>query len=137
MGFLNWFIDPVKHHYADFSGRVSRKTYWMFVLVYIILAIAIAIVESIIGLNILGLIFSLAILVPSIAIATRRLHDTGLSGWFQLIALIPILGAIVLIVLLVRKGEAGANKYGPSTDGSVAPMAAVVPTMNEPMAGQQ
>jgi len=135
MGFFNWFIDPVKHHYADFSGRVSRQAYWMFVLVYIVLAIAIAIVESVIGLSILGFIFALAVLVPSIALAARRLHDTGLSGWFQLIALIPFLGAIILIVLLARKGEAGANKYGPSTDGSVAP--AAMPTMNEPVAGQE
>lgn len=120
MSFFNWFLDPVKHHYADFSGRVSRQAYWMFVLVYVILAIMISIVESVIGLNILSYIFAIAILVPSIAMATRRLHDTGLSGWFQLIALIPFLGFIILIVLLARKGEMGANKYGQSTDGSVA-----------------
>ncbi len=135
MSFLNWFIDPVKNHYADFSGRASRQAYWMFVLVYVVLAIALSIIESIIGLGILGFIFTLAVIVPSIAMATRRLHDTGMSGWWQLIALIPFIGWIIAIVLLARKGEVGANKYGPSTDGSAASVA--VPAMNEPTAGQQ
>mgnify|MGYP001385532080 CR=1 FL=1 len=116
---MSWFIDPIKNHYADFSGRVSRKTYWMFFLTYVILAVVIAVTEALIGTNFIGLIFALALLIPAIAIASRRLHDTGLSGWVQLITFIPFLGAVILIVLLVRKSKPGDNKYGPNPNGEM------------------
>jgi len=119
---MSWFIDPIKNHYADFSGRVSRKTYWMFFLTYIILAVVISVIEALMGTNFIGLIFAFALLVPAIAIGARRLHDTGLSGWWQLINFIPLLGAIILIIMLVRKSEAADNKYGPNPNGAVAPL---------------
>ena len=72
----------------------------MFFLFYFIIYITLAIVDSLIGTMFLALIFALAMLVPSISIAARRLHDTGRSGWWQLISLIPLIGAIVLIVFL-------------------------------------
>jgi uncharacterized membrane protein YhaH (DUF805 family) len=63
-------------------------------------------------------VFSLALAVPSIAVATRRLHDTGRSGWWQLLALIPLVGLIVLIVFLAQDGKSGQNHYGPSPKGA-------------------
>lgn len=121
MNFLNWFIDPVKNHYADFSGRASRKDYWMFALVYVILSAIVAVIEGVLHINFLGIIFALIVLVPVLAIGARRLHDTGLSGWWQLLSLIPVAGALILMVLLVRKGEESANKYGMNPHLDFAP----------------
>ncbi|SMF18121.1 Uncharacterized membrane protein YhaH, DUF805 family [Alteromonadaceae bacterium Bs31] len=108
---MNYFIDAFKK-YADFSGRSRRKEYWMFVLFYLIIYIALIVVDSVLGTMFLALIFSLVLLVPSISIAARRLHDTGRSGWWQLIALIPLIGTIVLIVFLAQDSHA-ENSYGP------------------------
>lgn len=111
MEFLNWFIEPVKNKYAEFSGRAGRKEFWMFVLVYLIIYVILMVIEEA-----LGLIFSLAVLVPSIAITTRRLHDTGMSGWWQLLGLIPIIGWVIVIILTIRPGQPGANQYGQNPD---------------------
>ena len=109
---MEYFIDALKR-YADFTGRARRKQYWMFFLFYIIFYIGTLILDAVLGTFFIALIFSLALLVPSIAIAARRLHDTGRSGWWQLIALIPLIGAIVLIVFLVMDSTAD-NEYGPN-----------------------
>lgn len=109
---MHWFIDPIKYKYADFSGRTNRQEYWMFILIYIVVGIIVSIVEGIIGTTFLYIILSLALLVPSIAIAARRLHDIGKSGWWQLIVIIPIIGWIILIVWLASKSYEGVNAYG-------------------------
>ena len=118
---MNWFLDVVKNHYADFSGRARRSEYWYFVLFYVLIDFGLAIVDRITGLHagasgvgVLVGIFVLAMLIPSIAVAVRRLHDTDRSGWWLLIALIPLIGAIVLLVFYVQEGSAGDNQYGPS-----------------------
>ncbi|WP_351122788.1 DUF805 domain-containing protein [Shewanella sp. T24-MNA-CIBAN-0130] len=103
---MDYFIGALKK-YADFTGRARRKEYWMFILVYIIINI----VFAVIGLDTISAIVSLALLVPSLSIAARRLHDTGRSGWWQLILLIPIIGLIVLIVFLAQDSH-DANDYG-------------------------
>ena len=90
--------------YADFSGRASRSEYWWFFL-FIILVGAIISTLS----NKLGGVFYLATLLPSLAAATRRLHDTSRSGWWQLVCLIPVIGLIVLLVFLVQKGDGAAD----------------------------
>ncbi len=99
--------------YAQFDGRSGRKEYWTFVLgnfaVFVILGILGYFVGSLIG--IVSMLFSLAALVPSIAVGIRRLHDIGKSGWWMLIVLIPFLGALVFIVLMLM-GSAGDNQYG-------------------------
>jgi uncharacterized membrane protein YhaH (DUF805 family) len=87
--------------YADFSGRATRSEYWWFFLFIIVVSLATSYVSSALS----GL-FSLATLLPSIAAAARRLHDTNRSGWWQLIALIPVVGIIVLIVFLAQEGKA-------------------------------
>jgi uncharacterized membrane protein YhaH (DUF805 family) len=109
---MEYFLSALKK-YADFSGRTRRKEYWMFILFYFIIYITLAIVDSLIGTMFLALIFVLAMLVPSISIAARRLHDTGRTGWWQLISLIPLIGAIVLIVFLVQDSHE-ENQYGPN-----------------------
>jgi len=103
---MNYFIDALKK-YADFSGRASRKEYWMFTLVYIMINLILAIL----GLDILSTIVMLILFFPSISIAARRLHDTSRSGWWQLITLIPIIGFIILIVFLVQDSHE-TNIYG-------------------------
>lgn len=110
---MEYFTDALKR-YADFSGRANRTQYWMFVLFYIIIYIVLAVIDSFLGTIFLALLFSLALLIPSISIGARRLHDIGRSGWWQLIALIPLLGAIVLIVFFVQDSHED-NEYGPRT----------------------
>lgn len=108
---FNWFLDAVKNKYADFNGRARRQEYWMYILVYIILAIVAAIIDGIIGMRIIGGILSLALLVPTIAVGVRRLHDISKSGWFLLLAFIPLVN-FYLIYLLAQDGTPGSNEYG-------------------------
>ncbi|WP_372965912.1 DUF805 domain-containing protein [Marinobacter sp.] len=107
---MEHFLDAFRN-YANFNGRATRQQYWMFILFYIIFYIVLSVIDGIIGTFLLSSIFSLVMLVPSIAYATRRLHDTDRSGWWQLIALIPIIGTIVLIVFLAQKSSDG-QKFG-------------------------
>ena len=86
--------------YADFSGRASRSEYWWFILFYFLASGACSIISQTLG----GL-FSLAVLLPSLAAASRRLHDTNRSGWWQLIVLLPLIGMIVLIVFLAQESR--------------------------------
>lgn len=86
--------------YADFSGRAERSEYWWFFLFIILVSLGTSMIS-----NVLSALFSLGILLPSIAAATRRLHDTNRSGWWQLISFIPVIGAIVLIVFLAQEGK--------------------------------
>jgi uncharacterized membrane protein YhaH (DUF805 family) len=117
---MTWALMPLQK-YAVFSGRSRRKEFWMFVLFTFIVEIVLAIIDAIIGtyntaigIGLLSGLFYLAILVPSIALNTRRLHDIGKSGWFQLLFIIPIVGFILWIIWMVRDGDDGVNQYGPS-----------------------
>lgn len=92
--------------YADFSGRATRSEYWWFVLAIVLGSI----VTSLIG-DLVYAIFVLGTIVPSIAAAARRLHDTGRSGWLQLIVLIPLIGWLIVIYFLAQPGE-DANRFG-------------------------
>lgn len=117
---MYWFTKCLKK-YADFSGRARRKEFWMFFLFYLIFAIILSIVDGLIGwgfaggtFGVLYTLFVLGILLPYLAVTVRRLHDTGRSGWWYFIMLIPIVGPIWLIVLLATDGEPGENQYGPN-----------------------
>lgn len=90
--------------YADFNGRASRSEYWWFVLFTIIVSIVLSFVS-----NTLSGLFSLGMLLPSIAAATRRLHDTNRSGWMQLIGIVPVLGWIAIIYFLAQPGTAASR----------------------------
>jgi len=106
------FLDALKK-YADFSGRATRRQYWMFVLFYLLGYVVLVLIDTLLGTAVLALLFSLAMLVPSIAVGARRLHDTSRTGWWQLIALIPLIGPIVLIVFFVQDSHA-ENQFGPN-----------------------
>ncbi len=116
---MEWYLKVLKN-YVGFSGRARRKEYWMFVLFNVIFAIVAMVLDNVLGLAskelgygpIYGL-YALAMILPSLAVAARRLHDIGKSGWWQLIALIPIIGVIVLIVWYATDGDRGDNAYGP------------------------
>ncbi|OGK05258.1 MAG: hypothetical protein A2W80_07015 [Candidatus Riflebacteria bacterium GWC2_50_8] len=98
--------------FAAFEGRASRREYWTFVLINIAISIAISIMAKVVGIiSIFGILFSLAVLIPSIAVGIRRLHDSGKSGWFLLIALIPVLGWFAVIYFMVQESD-GNNAYG-------------------------
>ncbi|MFJ9814760.1 DUF805 domain-containing protein [Streptomyces sp. NPDC101151] len=108
---MHWYVDVLKK-YAVFSGRARRQEYWMFFLFNLIISIVLTVVDRAIGSNVLSLIYSLAVLLPGLGVAVRRLHDTGRSGWWMLIALIPLVGVIILIVFLATEGKAEENQYG-------------------------
>ncbi len=109
---MEWYLNVLKN-YAVFSGRARRKEYWMFVLFNLIISCVIAVVEAMVGSpGWLGAIYFLVVFIPSIAVSIRRLHDTDRSGWWLLIALIPLLGSLVLLVFFVLEGTAGDNGHG-------------------------
>ncbi|MGW3650449.1 DUF805 domain-containing protein [Streptomyces sp. NPDC000878] len=108
---MNYYVEMLKK-YAVFSGRARRKEYWMAALFSVIISIVLAIVDAVIGVQILSTLYTLAVLVPGLAITVRRLHDTGRSGWWLLFALVPLVGGITLLVFVCLDGEAGENKYG-------------------------
>ncbi|QZE15389.1 DUF805 domain-containing protein [Halosquirtibacter laminarini] len=96
-------------NYAQFNGRAGRREYWMFILFNMIVSFLISFINPI-----LGYIYSVAVIIPGLAVSVRRLHDLGKSGWFYLLCLIPIVGWIILIVWFATKGEEGENQYGES-----------------------
>ncbi|MFT6962155.1 MAG: uncharacterized membrane protein YhaH (DUF805 family) [Flammeovirgaceae bacterium] len=108
-------LHVVRDNFANFEGRARRKEYWMFylfnILVYIVLGGLGAALESSLFMGLVGL-FALVVLVPSIAVGVRRMHDIGKSGWYLMVTFIPLVGTIWLLVLLVTEGEIGENIYG-------------------------
>ena len=109
---MSWYLQVLKK-YAVFSGRARRKEYWMFVLFNIIFTVIAAIIDALIGSPyIIYALYCLAMIIPAIAVAARRLHDTDRSGWWILICLVPIVGAIILIIFLVLDSQPGENRFG-------------------------
>lgn len=116
---MNWYT-KVLRNYAVFTGRARRKEYWMFVLFNIIFALAAMILDNALGLafapmpyGVLYFVYVLAVFIPGLAVGVRRLHDVGKSGWWMLIGLVPLIGAIWLLVLFVTEGARAPNQYGP------------------------
>jgi uncharacterized membrane protein YhaH (DUF805 family) len=123
---MNWYLEALKK-YAVFDGRARRKEYWFFILFYIIFALALVFVDGMTGtyneeygVGVLSGFFILAMLIPNISVAVRRLHDTDRSGWWILISLIPLIGGIWFLVLMVLDGTPGQNQYGPDPKGVTA-----------------
>jgi len=117
---MNYYLAVLKK-YAVFSGRAGRAEFWYFTLFSIIISLVLSLASALVGdnSNILGLLYSLAILIPGIAVSVRRLHDTNRSGWWILISLIPLIGFIVLLVFLVQDSQPGQNQYGPNPKGTI------------------
>jgi len=106
---MNWYLKVLKQ-YADFKGRARRTEYWIFVLINWIVSIAIGFLDGLLETTVLGIIYSFAVLIPSIAVGVRRMHDAGKSGWFLLI---PIYN----LVLACTDSEVGPNKWGDNPKG--------------------
>ncbi len=100
-----YYVEVFFKHYADFKGKLPLRQFWMAYLFYILSILPLYAIDMIIGIAILSSIYMLATLVPAIAFVIRRLHDAGKSGWWYLIAFIPLIGTIWLLVLLCKKGE--------------------------------
>jgi uncharacterized membrane protein YhaH (DUF805 family) len=108
-------IKTCLNKYATFSGRAQRSEYWYFFLFMVVVNVVASVLDSAIfgDIPVLYLIATLAIIVPSIAVGVRRLHDTDRSGWWLLLGFIPVVGAIVLIVFFCQPGTVGLNQFGP------------------------
>src|SRR3954469_25884693 len=123
---MSWYLEVMKK-YAVFGGRAQRKEYWMFFLFNFIITIVLIGIDNLIGafspqagIGLLLGLYCLAVLIPSIAVTVRRLHDTGRSGWWILIALVPFIGGIVLLVFMVLDSQPGENQYGPNPKATTA-----------------
>lgn len=119
---MQWYLEVLKK-YAVFEGRARRKEYWMFSLFSFIVALGLAIVDGVLGLSAggvgaLGTLYSLAVLLPSIGVSIRRLHDIGHSGWWLLLIFLFCIGWIILLIWAVTDGESGTNAYGPDPKAS-------------------
>ncbi|MFJ9636869.1 DUF805 domain-containing protein [Streptomyces sp. NPDC101178] len=108
---MNWYLAVLKN-YAGFSGRARRKEYWMFTLVHLIVAAVLYGLGLAIDTMLPYFIYALATIVPSLAVLVRRLHDTGRSGWWFLIAAVPLVGGIILLVFLASEGKPEQNQHG-------------------------
>lgn len=115
---MNWYLKCWKQ-YADFSGRARRKEYWIFslincIIIFFLYILQIVMIESTLWLifPIIFFLYAVAVFLPGLAVNIRRLHDIGKSGWWYLIYLIPIIGAIWLTVLMCLDSEPGENQWG-------------------------
>jgi uncharacterized membrane protein YhaH (DUF805 family) len=106
-------------NYVNFAGRAIRSEYWYWVLFVIVASIVASIIDVVLGIRVFEPLFSLAVLLPSIAVGVRRLHDLDRSGWWLLLGFIPLIGAIVLIVWYCGRGTVGANRFGPDPLGAI------------------
>ncbi len=120
---MSWYLEALKK-YAVFGGRSRRKEFWYFYLVNIIVAIVLSLVDVLLGTysaaanaGLLSGIYSLAVLIPTIAVGVRRLHDIDRTGWWMLLHLVPIIGSIVLLIFALIDGTPGSNRYGPNPKG--------------------
>jgi uncharacterized membrane protein YhaH (DUF805 family) len=120
---LSWYLEAIKK-YAVFSGRSRREEYWYFVLFNIIVAIVLGWIDALLGTRgsyagagLLSGIYSLAVIIPSLAVTVRRLHDIGRTGWWILIGLVPLIGAIVLLVFALVDSTPGDNRYARTRKG--------------------
>ncbi|KZE46393.1 hypothetical protein AV540_01635 [Brevibacillus parabrevis] len=110
---MNWYLKVLKN-YVGFSGRARRTEYWMFTLFSVIISLVLMLIEYLVGLpQSLSSLYSLAVLLPSLGVSVRRLHDVGKSGWWLLLGLIPLIGAIILLVFFCQDSESD-NNYGPN-----------------------
>lgn len=117
---MNWYLAVLKK-YAVFSGRSRRKEYWMFVLFNIIFFVVAIVLDNIlgtaienVGYGLFYIVYALGVFIPSIAVAVRRLHDIGKSGWWIFISFIPVIGVIWFIILMATDSQSGENQYGAS-----------------------
>lgn len=118
---VNYYLDVLKN-YVGFRGRARRAEFWWFTLVTEIIGLLLSVVDDAISDHgIVGDLYTLATLLPGLAVTFRRLHDSDRSAWWILFGIIPIIGWITLIVLLCQDSTPGPNKYGPNPKGVIGP----------------
>ncbi len=115
---FDWYYQVILN-YTNFSGRARRQEYWYFTLVNVLVNLVMGIIDRVIGsvmqmdnFGFFGVIYALFIMIPSIAVTVRRLHDSGRVGWWTLIAFVPIIGILVLLYFLIQDSEEDSNQYG-------------------------
>jgi uncharacterized membrane protein YhaH (DUF805 family) len=122
---MEWYL-AVLRKYAQFSGRSRRTEYWMFFLINALVGFGLAFAGGMLGDEagmggmVLYLLYLLGTLVPGLAVSVRRLHDTGRSGWWLLISIVPVVGAIALLVFTVQDSQPGDNEFGANPKGAYA-----------------
>ena len=107
-------VSSVLTQYTGFSGRARRSENWWFFLFSFLVSMVASVIDTALNSVLLGIIVTLGLILPSLAVGIRRLHDTGRSGWWLLIALVPLAGAIVLLVFYCQDSEPGPNRFGSS-----------------------
>lgn len=135
---MNWYVECLKK-YATFAGRARRKEYWMFSLFNIIFGFAIGFIQGVMGIG--GesymawpaLLYTLAMIIPGIAVTVRRLHDTNRSGAWLFIAIVPIVGTLALLWFMVQDGTPGDNSYGANPKSPVGPATYQPPRVPTPV----
>ena len=119
---MDWYLMALKK-YADFKGRSQRKEYWMFTLFNLLAFFVLSFVGGMLGdqAELLTGIYSLGVLLPSVAVTVRRLHDIGRSGWWALLMVVPVVGALILVIFALQDSQAEENEYGPNPKAPVFP----------------
>ncbi len=120
---MNWYMEVLKNYFG-FGGRARRREYWFFFLFNMIIGVVLVAIDMLMGtinhetgLGLLSGLYSLAILIPAIAVTFRRLHDTGKSAWWLLLYLVPFIGPLVIFVFTILDSDPSDNAYGPSPKG--------------------
>jgi len=115
---MDYYLKVLKN-YAIFEGRARRKEYWLFVLFNVLAVLSLSLVDNILGTfdreskaGLIGTIYSLAVIIPSIAVSIRRLHDTDKSGWWLLLYIIPLFGSLVLLIFFISDSQSETNRFG-------------------------
>jgi uncharacterized membrane protein YhaH (DUF805 family) len=114
---MNYYLEVIKK-YTVFTGRAGRSEYWYYILFNLIAVIILSIIDKFIGHSVLTRLYVLAVLLPSVGVTMRRLHDTGRDSWWICIVLIPVIGHLILVYFMVQDSEPGENKYGPNPKGT-------------------
>lgn len=117
-------VSSVFHNYANFSGRARRSEYWYFVLFNLIVGVVLGIAGAVLGcsestINIISVMYSVAVLLPCLALCWRRLHDIGKSGACWFLIFVPLVGAIILVIWFLKDSQPGENQYGPDPKAEV------------------
>jgi uncharacterized membrane protein YhaH (DUF805 family) len=118
---IQWYTEVLKK-YVVFTGRAGRPEFWWFALMNFIVGLVLAIIGTFLGRSlgsILIVLYELFVLLPSLGVGVRRLHDSGKSGWWLLVGLVPGIGGLILLILFVLDSDAGDNKYGPHPSATV------------------
>ena len=118
---MNWYMN-VMRNYVNADGRARRKEYWTFFLIYIVIMLVAGVLDSVLGLGVIGGLVALVHLLPSICVGIRRLHDINRSGWWLLVALVPLVGWIIALYWAVKEGDTGANPYGADSKAQAEPV---------------